>query len=150
MHLAQLNVARMRAPLDDPSMADFVDNLERINKLGDASPGFVWRLQDDDGAATSYRPFDDDDIIVNLTVWESVAALRAYAYTTEHRDFLRRRREWFLPLDSPYLALWWLPEGELPTVEDAVARLAHLAERGPSERAFTFASVVEPQLVEER
>jgi hypothetical protein len=144
VQLALLNVARMRAPLDDPQMAGFVDNLERINRLADESPGFVWRLQSDEGDATSYRPFPDDDVIINLAVWESVEALRQYTYKSEHVEFLRQRREWFVPFDGPYLALWWVPDGEIPTVEDAVDRLAHLAEHGPTERAFTFRTTMEP------
>jgi hypothetical protein len=139
-HLANFNIARMRAPLDSPVMAGFVDNLDRINRLGDESPGFVWRLVDEDGVgATAYRPYPDDEaVITNLTVWESVEALRNYVYKTEHVEFLRRRRDWFEPHDVPYLALWWVPEGHIPTLEEAVARLAHLREHGPSDHAFTF------------
>ena len=145
MHLAQLNIAKLVAPQDDPRVAPFFENLLRINQLGDRSPGFVWRLQDDSGlGATDIKAWDDPLMILNLTVWESVDALRAYTYKTEHVEFLRRRLEFFEPHDGPHLALWWVPEGHLPTVEDALERIDHLAANGTSEKAFTFASVHEP------
>lgn len=137
-HLAELNIGRTAAPMDDPLMADFVANLDRINALGDASPGFVWRLQDESGAATSIRAFDDPRMIVNLTVWESIEALREYAYRSGHVEFLRRRREWFVPLDGPSLVLWWVPAGHRPTVEEARKRLERLAAEGPTPEAFTL------------
>ena len=145
MHLAQLNIAKLVAPQDDPRVAPFFENLLRINQLGDQSPGFVWRLQDDSGlGATEIKAWDDPLMILNLTVWESVEALRAYTYKTEHVAFLRRRLEFFEPHDGPHLALWWVPEGHIPTVEDALERIDHLAANGPSEKAFTFASIHEP------
>ena len=135
MHLAQLNVARLRAPIDDPLIDDFRNALERINKLGDESPGFVWRLQTDDGDATAIKAFDDPLVILNLTVWESVEALKAYVYKSEHVEFLRRRREWFEPY-GPSVAMWWIDEGTLPTVDEAVERWRDLEANGPSDRAF--------------
>lgn len=143
MHLAQLNVATLVAPQGDPRVAPFFDHLERINRLGDASPGFVWRLQDDSdgGGATELKLFEDPLRIVNLTVWESVEALKAYVYRTEHVEFFKRRLEFFEPHDGPHLALWWVPEGHIPTVEEALERLADLAADGPSDRVFTFATV---------
>jgi Domain of unknown function (DUF3291) len=137
-HLAQYNVARLLAPLDDPRLADFVANLERINTLGDRSPGFVWRLQTDNGNSTSVRVQDDPMIIVNFTVWESTEALFEYAYHSAHVDVFRRRREWFEEPKTPYLVLWWIPAGEIPTVDEAERRLAHLRAHGPTPRAFTF------------
>ena len=137
-HLAQVNVARMLAPLDSPVMADFMAALEPINALGDGSPGFVWRLQTDDGDATAYRVLGDDMMIVNLTLWESVEALADFAYRSEHKDVMRRRREWFEKMDEAYLALWWVPAGHIPTVEEAEERLLHLRAHGPSPHAFTF------------
>ena len=137
-HLAQLNIGRTVGPIDSVAMADFVANLDRINGVGDASPGFVWRLQDESGAATSIRAFEDPRMIVNLTVWTSVEALREYAYRSVHVEFLRRRREWFVPLDGPSLVLWWIPAGHRPTVEEAKRRLEHLAANGPSDHAFTL------------
>ena len=136
-HLAQLNIARLRAPLDDPALADFVAQLPEINALAEASPGYVWRLQDDSGDATALRPFGPD-VIVNLTVWESVDTLRAFTYRTGHLAPLRRRRDWFVPLDAPHLVLWWIPAGTLPDVPEAAARLDALCHHGPSADAFTL------------
>ena len=144
-HLAQLNLAKARFAIDDGRMAGFVDNLERINTLGDQAPGFVWRYQTDDGDATATRIFDDPDILLNLTVWESPEALKDYVFRTEHVDFLRRRREWF-EADSGYptLTLWWEPAGRLPTPLDAKERAEHLRANGPTARAFTFATLFAP------
>jgi Domain of unknown function (DUF3291) len=145
-HLAELNIGRTVAPLDDPALADFVADLERINGLGDASPGFVWRLTDEFGAATSIRAFDDPLMIVNLTVWESIETLREYAYRSAHVEVLRRRREWFVPLDGPSLVLWWIPAGHVPSVVEARERLDHLAANGPTPSAFTFKTTFPPEL----
>lgn len=144
MHLADFNIARLRAPIDDPLIDDFRDNLELINALADRSPGFVWRLQDDHGDATSFDPYGDGLTIVNLAVWESVEALHDFTYRSEHKDFLRRRREWFDAPTEAILVLWWIPEGSLPTVEDGVERLAHLRADGPSPHAFDFRNRLDP------
>ncbi|WP_212988648.1 DUF3291 domain-containing protein [Actinoplanes auranticolor] len=137
-HLAQFNVARLRAPLTDPSIAEFVAGLDIINALADAAPGFVWRLAEGpDGDATTVRPLAED-IIVTMSVWDSVESLRAFSYQSAHLDYLRRRRDWFLPHDLPAsLVLWWVPTGHLPTVEEACERL-DLVAAGPSPEAFTF------------
>jgi hypothetical protein len=138
VHLAQLNVARAKTPLDAPEMADFMALLDPVNELADRSPGFVWRLEDEDGNATSIRAFDDDRVIVNMSVWESIDALWSYVYSGPHLDVMRRRREWFRHFGSPALVLWWVPAGEIPTVEEAKRRLALLEEHGPTPDAFTF------------
>ena len=138
MHLAQVNIALPRKPLESPALAEFVAALEPINALADASTGFVWRLQTDEGDATGIRAFGDDRLIVNLSVWESLQALRAFVYSSGHRDVLRRRREWFERLGEAFVALWWVPAGTLPTVADAEARLERLREHGPTPYAFTF------------
>lgn len=143
-HLAQINIARMKAPLDSPVMAGFVGRLEEINALADRSPGFVWRLQTDDGDATYIRPYEDDRIIVNLSVWESVDALRQYVYRTAHAELLRERKSWFEHFDAAYLAMWWIPAGHVPTVDEAKERLEHLTTNGPSPFAFNFKSIPEP------
>ena len=135
--LAQLNVARLRAPLDSPELKDFVDWLEPINAVSDRSPGFVWRLQTDEGDATSIRVFDDDMVIVNMSVWESVEALTAFVYRSEHKDVFARRKEWFERMDN-YLVLWWVPTGHVPSVVEGVGRLEHLREHGPTSEAFTM------------
>ncbi|HEY1751889.1 MAG TPA: DUF3291 domain-containing protein [Caulobacteraceae bacterium] len=135
-HLAQINVARLVAPVDDPRIDDFRNALARINALAEAQPGFVWRMVGEADDATDIRPYADDQIAINVSVWESPDHLAAFVYRTEHRDFLRRGREWFEPAGGPYLAMWWTPAGELPGIEACVARLEHLREHGPSLHAF--------------
>jgi heme-degrading monooxygenase HmoA len=137
-HLAQLNVATLRAPLDTPELAEFVAQLEPVNALADGSRGFIWRLQTEDGDATAIRAFDDDRIIVNLSVWESLEALRSFVYASRHLDVMRRRRQWFHRMADPYLALWWLPAGTIPTLAQARGRLELLDRNGPTANAFTF------------
>jgi hypothetical protein len=136
-HLAQVNVAQLAAPLDSPRLADFVAALDPINALADDAPGFVWRLQTEDGDATAIRAFPDDRIIVNLSVWESVEALADFVYRSDHAGVMRRRREWFEPM-TVYVTLWWVEPGHVPTVAEAKERLELLEEKGPTPFAFTF------------
>jgi hypothetical protein len=137
-HLAQLNVARLRAPLDSPTLADFVALLPEINARGDAAPGFVWRLTGEAGDdATSLRPFGDD-LIVNLTVWQSPETLSAFVYRSAHLEPMRRRREWFERMSGPHLVLWWVPAGHRPDLHEAGRRLAELERHGPTPTAFTL------------
>lgn len=143
--LAQLNIGRMLAPTDDPLVADFMNNLERINALAEQSPGFVWRYQDETGNATDTRPYDDPSILINFSVWESREALFNFTYQSEHVEFFRRRREWFEKMEQAYLVLWWIPEGHLPTIEEAKERLAHLQAHGATPYAFTFKQYFEPE-----
>ncbi|MEM7117334.1 MAG: DUF3291 domain-containing protein [Chloroflexota bacterium] len=143
-HLAQLNIARMLAPIDDPIMADFVAQLDYINAVADASPGFVWRLQTDDGNATSLRPFPDDFIIVNMSVWESIDALKAYVYNSDHLTVLRARKQWFEVPKEPMQVLWWVPADHTPDVWEAKARLEQLRRDGVSAEAFTFSKPFPP------
>jgi hypothetical protein len=135
--LAQLNIAALKAPLDSPELKDFVDNLDRINELAEKSPGFVWRLKGEGNDATSLRPLGDN-IIINMSVWRDVDSLRAYVYKSAHTEILKRKREWFTRMAEAPFALWWVPEGHEPTVTEAVARLTHLREHGPTAEAFTF------------
>jgi hypothetical protein len=144
VHLAQLNIGRLRAPMDDPSIDDFRTNLDPVNALAEVSPGYIWRLQDENGNATGIKPFGDDLEIVNLTVWESIDALADFTYRSGHVGLLRRRREFFEPASAPILCLWWIPEGTIPTVEDAIVRLEHLRAHGPTPTAFTFRHRFEP------
>jgi heme-degrading monooxygenase HmoA len=138
-HLAQVNIALPRAPLESRLLAEFVAQLEPVNGAADAAPGFIWRLQTDEGDATAIKAFGDDRLIVNLSVWESLDALRAFVFSTrEHLDVLRHRRAWFEPLGEAHVALWWVPAGHLPGVGEAEQRLALLRARGPSPSAFTF------------
>ncbi len=137
-HLAQVNIARARYPLDDDKMAGFVTQLDSINALADAAPGFVWRLQDESGRATSFQPYDDPRIIINLSVWESVEALFDFVYKTDHSKVLRRRDDWFEKPQTPHMALWWTPADQRLSTLDGTTRLLHLRQYGPSGSAFTF------------
>jgi hypothetical protein len=137
-HLAQLNIGRAKGPVGEAWMAEFMELLDPINALADRSPGFVWRLQDDAGNATSFRPYEDERMIVNMSVWESVEALWRFVYDSEHLDVMRRRREWFERFESLYMVLWWVPAGHIPSIDEAKERLALLEERGPTPDAFTF------------
>lgn len=136
--LAELNIARLKAPIDDPSVKDFVDNIARINALAEASQGFVWRLKDEDDNALAINPFDDPRMIINLSVWESIENLFTFTYSSEHVDFFRRRAEWFGKLEFIGMVMWWIPAGEWPTAEEAKAKLDYLNEHGPTPHAFTF------------
>ncbi len=142
-HLAQVNVARLRAPLDAPDIADFVAGLDPINRLADASPGFVWRLESDGAHATATEP-DDDLLIVNLSVWETYAHLHDFVYRTAHARYLRRRTEWFRRMTTSFVALWWVPVGHRPAVAEAQARLGLLQREGPTPRAFSLRRRFDP------
>ena len=142
--LAQVNIARLVAPLDSPRLADFVAGLDPVNAAADAAPGFVWRLRTEDGNATAVRGFEEDaqgaggGILINMSVWESVEALAAFVYGQGHLAVLRRRREWFERMKDAYTALWWIPRGHIPTVSEAEDRVEHLRAHGPTPRAFTL------------
>jgi len=135
--LAQVNVARMRGPIDSPVMAEFVAQLPAVNALADHSPGFVWRLQTEDGNATSLRSFEDDRMMINMSVWESIDVLSDFVYRSGHVDVMRRRREWFERMEM-HMALWWVPVGHIPSIDEALERIDHLREHGPTPYAFTF------------
>ncbi|WP_456600255.1 DUF3291 domain-containing protein [Blastococcus sp. SYSU DS0616] len=142
-HLAQVNVSRLLAPLDSPVLADFMAALDEVNAEADRAPGFVWRLQTEDGNATSVQAFGWDaagshGVIVNLTVWRDVESLAAYVFGGRHVQIMRRRREWFSRAAEATPALWWIPAGTLPTTDDAEARIRHLRAHGPTPEAFTF------------
>ena len=135
--LAQLNIARLLAPMDSPVLADFVSNLDRINALADTSPGFVWRLQSEEGDATSIRPFGEE-YIVNVSIWEDLESLHDFVYRSAHVDILRRRKDWFEKMPEAYSVLWWVPRNHLPTTAEAKERLLLLQLKGPAAEAFTF------------
>ena len=136
--LAQLNVGIIKGPMDSPLMAAFAANLGRINALAEQTPGFVWRLQTEQGDATAIRPFEDDNMLVNMSVWRDVESLRRFVYRSDHVDIMRRRGEWFERMREAFLVLWWVPEGDRPTVAEAVAKLKTLRAHGPTAAAFTF------------
>ncbi|MFD1218251.1 DUF3291 domain-containing protein [Microbulbifer celer] len=136
-HLAQLNIAKLIAPIDSPQLKDFVDNLDRINALADESPGFVWRLQTEEGDATSIDFFGADQI-ANMSVWQSFESLHDYVYHSAHIEVLRRKKEWFHNMAESHMVLWWVPAGHVPSVEEAADKLALLRASGPTSEAFTF------------
>jgi Domain of unknown function (DUF3291) len=135
--LAQLNVAIMKESLESPSMADFVANLDRINALAESSPGFIWRLQTEEGDATAIRPMGKDTL-VNISVWKDAESLNKYVYESAHVEIMRRRREWFERLREAYVVLWWVPKGHRPMASDAIAKLELLRTSGPTKDAFTL------------
>jgi Domain of unknown function (DUF3291) len=148
-HLAQLNVGRLRAPIDDPMIAEFKAALDHINAIADRTPGFVWRLQTAEGNATALHPIEDDELVaINMSVWESIEALADYVYRSDHTAYLRRRRDWFERYGRPFLVLWWVPAGHIPSIEEALERLDELEAVGPTQRAFTFAKRFAPPGVE--
>jgi hypothetical protein len=142
--IAQLNIGIIKGPLESPVMADFSANLARINALADSSTGFVWRLQTEQGDATSLRPFGDENVLINMSVWRDIESLNNYVYGSAHVELLRRRREWFERMTDAYLVLWWVPAGHRPSVPEAIARLDVLRAKGPSAEAFTFRQAFPP------
>ncbi|MCW8335877.1 DUF3291 domain-containing protein [Vibrio sp. SCSIO 43135] len=138
MRLAQLNIALAKYPLDAPEIQEFVDNLELVNGIAESSEGFIWRLKDESGDATNIKAFDDPNMIVNMSVWESVDSLKNFMFRTHHRDFMRRKGEWFHRLPEDTYVLWWVEDGHIPTLEEALERLEHLRSSGDTPYAFTF------------
>ena len=136
-HIAQLNIAKMMAPIDSPQLTDFVDNLDKINALADDAPGFIWRLQTEDGDATGVD-FFGSDYIVNLSVWDSIEALHNYVYRSGHVEIMRRKKEWFHKMHEAHMVLWWVRVGHIPSIEEASRKLKMLKDQGPSKEAFTF------------
>ncbi|MDQ0598952.1 hypothetical protein QF037_003297 [Streptomyces canus] len=136
--LAQVNISRLKFPLDSPELKDFVDALDPVNASAEAADGYVWRLQSEGGDATDIKVFGDDWLIINLTVWRDTDALTAFMYQGQHREMLARRREWFEKVEEAMTALWWVPAGHRPTVAEAEARLLHLRANGPTPYAFTL------------
>jgi len=135
-HLAQLNIGRFLHPTDDPRMAGFMANLDRVNAVAERSEGFVWRLKDDSGNATALRPFDDATMAVNLSVWESAEALEKFVWNTVHSRIYNAKAQWFAKLATPHLVMWQVPSGHVPSLEEAKDRLDHLTMHGESDVAF--------------
>jgi len=140
-HLAQINIARALHPMDDPRMAEFVSQLDPINALADTTPGFVWRLQSASGNATDVPYSDDPVVMVNMSVWESVDALRAYTYNSRHLGVFRDRSRWFEKMERPHYCLWWVPAGHIPSVAEGRERLEHYGEHGATPYAFWFSQL---------
>ncbi|MBL8512398.1 MAG: DUF3291 domain-containing protein [Betaproteobacteria bacterium] len=147
-HLAQANIAYMRAPQDDPLLAGFAARLDEINALAEQSPGFVWRYISDSRDPT-VREYDDPKVLFNMSVWDSIEALHAYTYKTAHAQLFAQRAKWFTDaiasMGSRSMALWWIPAGTLPTAAEAKARIAHITAHGPSVHAFTFKQSFAPE-----
>ena len=137
-HLAQINIAKARAEMNDPIMAGFVERLDEINKIADNAKGFVWRLQSEAGDSTAIRVFDDKLILVNISVWETLEDLKNYVYKSNHVELIRDRQAWFTSFLGAKQAIWWLPEGHIPSIEEAKAKLEYLEKHGPSPEAFVF------------
>jgi hypothetical protein len=137
--VAEVNIGRLRYALDDPLMAGFVDNLDRVNAIAERSPGFVWRLKDDSNNATALRPFDDPNMLVNMSVWESIDALERFVWATVHKQFYSRKGGWFEKLSQPHFVMWPVPAGHIPDLAEAKARLDHLRTHGDSDYAFGWA-----------
>lgn len=140
MHLAQVNIAKMKDPIDSPMMADFVNNLDRINALAENSEGFIWRLKDEDNNATSVKVFDNDFLIINLSVWENAELLKNYVYNSLHVEILKRKKEWFEKMDQMHMALWYVEKGIFPSPIEAKEKLEYLREHGETPLSFSFKS----------
>jgi len=141
MHLAQLNIGILHHPMDHPKTAEFAENLDHINALAEKSPGFIWRMQGENGNNTDTPVSSNPLEIINISVWEDVASLQHFAYKTEHVSFVRRRSEWFAPYPGPHMVLWWIPEGHRPSLEESLKKLRLITEKGESEEAFTFRKI---------
>jgi len=141
-HLAQINIGRLLAPVDDPKIADFVVQLDPINALADHAPGFVWRLQSASGNATDilYDP-RDTSILLNMSVWESIESLRNYVYRSDHMKVLLDRAKWFEKLDKAIYCLWWIPSGHIPSVAEGRERMEHYQKHGATRHAFWFSKM---------
>lgn len=143
-HLAEYNIARLRAPLDAVENAEFASVLEAVNQIAEVSPGFVWRLKSDDDLSASYvQVYDDPNLIVNYSIWTDMDSLRHFTYRSGHGAYFRRRREWFEE-GSSKIVCWWVPAGEVPGVHEALRRLEMLEKNGPSAAAFTFTESFPP------
>ena len=140
VHLAQANVARFRAPLDSPIMKEFTDFLEPVNKLAEESPGFVWRLTDSEGRSASYieSPFKDELTAINISIWENYESLSQFVYTTVHSYFLRNKKKWFDLSGHSQFIMWWIPKGELPTLEMVKQKLEYQEKHGDTPQAFSI------------
>ena len=141
MKLAELNVGYARYPTDDPRMAEFMDNLDRINALAERSPGFVWRMQSDSGNATDIAVPGDAEMISNLSVWEDIASLGNYVFNTVHARFYDKGKDWFTAMSKPHFVMWYVPDGHTPTLVEAMDRLHHLQSHGSTEHAFGWDAV---------
>jgi hypothetical protein len=140
-HLAQINIGRLIAPIDDPLISGFVAELDSINALAESSPGYIWRLKSDGGNATDIPYSDDPFFIVNMSVWTSPDALKDYTYNSRHLELFKQRRSWFEKADKPHYCLWWIPAGHIPTVAEGRERLEHYQQHGATSHSFWFSQL---------
>ena len=143
-NLAQVNIAQMLAPIDDPVMSDFVNNLERINAIADDAEGFVWRLQGEADNALAIRAFEDNMLIINLSVWKDIDSLFNFTYNSDHISVLKRKKEWFDKMETMHMAFWYVPENHIPSPEEAKERLDYINKHGDTPYAFTFRAKFTP------
>jgi hypothetical protein len=143
-HLAQINIGKFRYPTDDPRMEGFMSQLETINKLAENTPGFIWRLQDESGNATAIRPFPEDMLAINFSIWKDIESLHQYTYFSDHAKIFKDRKQWFEVMQEAYMVLWWIPEGHTPSLQEAKERLDALRKDGPTAYAFTFKQRFKP------
>ncbi len=144
-HLAQINIAKAQDSMASKTMKGFADRLDEINALADKSPGFVWRLQTEDGDATSIQAYDDSLLLINMSVWEDIESLKAFVYKSLHVELIQDRDAWFNKMLNVHQALWWIPAGHLPDIAEGKAKLDHLQQHGPGKTAFTFARPQQPE-----
>lgn len=143
-NLAQINIADSRGDRDSEIMKGFMDRLDEVNAIADRSPGFVWRLQTEDGDATAIQAFDNPLLLVNISVWEDIDSLKSFVYKSLHVELIQDRDAWFSKIQQAHQALWWVPVGHIPTIEEAKAKLETLQANGPGEAAFTFSKPFDP------
>jgi len=137
--IAEINVARMKGvTINDPIMNEFVDNLDKVNALAESSQGFVWRLKDESNNATHLNPYNDEQVIINISVWQSIETLENFIYKTFHTEFLKRRKEWFQSYGKASTAMWWIPKEQFPSIQEAIEKLDYYQKNGPSELVFDF------------
>lgn len=144
-HLAQINIGKVKGEMDTEIMHGFASRLDEINALAESSPGFIWRLQDDGGDATSIRVYDDPLLLVNMSVWEDIESLKNFVYKSLHTELLQNRNEWFNKMSDVYQCLWWVPQGYTPSIEEGQGKIKTIQEIGPSEQAFTFSKPYPPK-----
>ncbi|MBX2805064.1 MAG: DUF3291 domain-containing protein [Hyphomicrobiales bacterium] len=149
-HLAQINIGRLLYPEGDERVAGFFANIDRINAAAERMPGFVWRLKDERGDATSIDPYGDPMIVVNMSVWQDVESLERFVWQTVHANIYRRKAGWFEAMSKPHFAMWWIEAGAMPTAQEGVERLDHLQQNGASEFAFGWESVASAKLWREQ
>jgi hypothetical protein len=140
-HLAQINIAHLLAPIDSPLLADFVADIDNINAIAEKSQGFVWRLKDESGNATDINPFDNETIIVNMSVWENIDDFKNFVYESGHVEVFKKRAKWFSKMNSPHAAMWWVPAGYVPTAHEGKEKLEFLAKNGDTIDSFSFRKI---------